>query len=237
MAPEQAFGRAAEVDQRADQYSLALVAYEALSGQHPFAYDSAIEVLEAVRRHEAPLLSQIMPACPADVSRVIARAMSKDLTLRFDDVSEFARALESAADEAPASDVRRSTLSVDATEELTNQTRDALERGDLASACRLARSGAKAYAIVSDPRARALLEVSLPLFEHIFVVKSGGLEQRVCARPGIPMHGLTPTEAFVLSRTEEPLSIDELIDVAGLPRVETLGIVVGLLDDGMLAAV
>lgn len=96
MPPEQAQGRTAHVDQRGDQYSLAVIAYEMLAGRGPFQGDM-MEILEQVIASEAPRIEDLVPGLPAAVGPVLRRAMSKAPEQRFDSVVEFAEALAAAA--------------------------------------------------------------------------------------------------------------------------------------------
>ena len=92
MSPEQCGGRT-EVDARSDQYSLALLAYELLAGRHPFGKASFRELVMKQLNEDPPTLEEQCPRVPANVSRAIERALSKDLTRRFPSVSSFAAAL------------------------------------------------------------------------------------------------------------------------------------------------
>lgn len=97
MAPEQCEGQQ-EVDARTDQYSLALVAYEMLTGEHPFAVDGLRElILKQLKEDPAPL-SQRRPDVPPHVCQTIHRALSKDPEDRFDAIEDFARVLMGGAE-------------------------------------------------------------------------------------------------------------------------------------------
>jgi serine/threonine protein kinase len=96
MPPEQAQGRTAHVDQRGDQYSLAVIVYEMLAGRGPFQGDM-MEILEQVISSEAPRLEDLVPGLPAGVGPVLRRAMAKAPDQRFDTIVEFAEALSEAA--------------------------------------------------------------------------------------------------------------------------------------------
>jgi len=105
MAPEQATGRGAEVDARADQFALAAIAYELLSGQLAFAGDSVLAIIYQVVHVDPPPLTSIAPQVPAAVDAVIRRGLAKEPTARYRDIGEFIAALFAAAgDAAPAHD-------------------------------------------------------------------------------------------------------------------------------------
>ena len=99
VAPEQIAG--AEIDGRADVYSLGCVFYECLVGQPPFRGDSDIAIVFAHLEAEPPAPSAQRPDLPAALDAVIARALAKDPKQRFPSCRELARAgLAVVADEA-----------------------------------------------------------------------------------------------------------------------------------------
>lgn len=94
MSPEQARGER-NLDERSDQYSLASMLYEMLTGREPFAgpEDDVAEVLERVARGKFPRVSQRRNDLPSAVDDVLARASSLDPARRFPRVSDLAEAL------------------------------------------------------------------------------------------------------------------------------------------------
>jgi serine/threonine protein kinase len=97
MAPEQARGLTASVDHRADQFSLAAISYEMLSGTLPFAGDDVASVLSRVINDEPPRLLTIAPSVPAAVEAVLKRALAKDPQERYAQIVDFAIALAGAS--------------------------------------------------------------------------------------------------------------------------------------------
>ena len=93
-APEQASGQL--VDGRADQYALACVAYELLSGSVPFKRDEPVLVLYAHVSAPPPRLTAARPDLPAAADAVLARAMEKLPERRYDSCGDFADALREA---------------------------------------------------------------------------------------------------------------------------------------------
>jgi serine/threonine protein kinase len=75
MAPEQALGKTASVDHRGDQYALAVIAFEMLSGQTPFSGTDVMDVLQKVVSTEAPSIERFAPHVPAQVGVVLKRAL------------------------------------------------------------------------------------------------------------------------------------------------------------------
>ncbi len=94
MSPEQAKGLT--VDARSDQYSLAVVAYEMLSGQVPFQADSTLALLHKVAYDPPPPICQTRPDLPMEVEKVLAKALAKKPGDRYPSVSAFVEALEHA---------------------------------------------------------------------------------------------------------------------------------------------
>ena len=91
MAPEQVEGK--PVDGRCDQYSFAILVWEALTGTLPFTGESVGELIRKHLLEPAPRLSDARPNIPGNVSDAVARAMSKNPAERFPDVAAFVRAL------------------------------------------------------------------------------------------------------------------------------------------------
>jgi serine/threonine protein kinase len=93
-SPEQARGLA--VDGRADQYALACVAWQPLTGTVPFQRDQGMAVLLAHLSEPPPLLAALRPGLPAAAGQVLARAMAKDPGERYPSCGEFTDALRDA---------------------------------------------------------------------------------------------------------------------------------------------
>ncbi|MGH7569994.1 MAG: serine/threonine-protein kinase [Gemmatimonadales bacterium] len=91
MSPEQFEGQ--QADGRSDQYSLAILTYEALAGTVPFSGDSLGELIRKHLLEPAPRLADVKPDVPVPVSDALVRAMSKKPGDRFADIAEFVQAL------------------------------------------------------------------------------------------------------------------------------------------------
>ncbi|HEV2662086.1 MAG TPA: protein kinase, partial [Ktedonobacteraceae bacterium] len=97
MAPEVILGQPCP---SSDQYALAVMVYEWLSGQPPFG--GPTDTLADAHLYDVPpSLCARNPALPLAVEQVIFTGMSKEPALRFPDVITFARALEEAAQDVP----------------------------------------------------------------------------------------------------------------------------------------
>jgi serine/threonine protein kinase len=101
MSPEQASGRGGDVDHRSDQWALACTTWRMVSGYPPFHGSNLDGLLNSIVHGEPPPLLDLAPELPADLDRVLRRALSKQRSFRFNSVSAFMRALEGAV-EVPA---------------------------------------------------------------------------------------------------------------------------------------
>jgi serine/threonine protein kinase len=90
MAPEQAKGH--EVDGRADQYALAIVGHQILTGKQPFD-GSSHSILYKHVFEPPPRIFEARPDAPADLCAALDRALHKEPEKRFANMEEFAAAL------------------------------------------------------------------------------------------------------------------------------------------------
>lgn len=103
MSPEQIVSDS--VDFRTDFYSTGVLLYEMLTGTRPFRGQNDTDIMRAIlhSKHEDP--RSYNPAVPTLLSQVVARALSKDLTHRFQDAEEFKAALDRAVVGAVETDI------------------------------------------------------------------------------------------------------------------------------------
>jgi serine/threonine protein kinase len=92
MAPEQARG-VPGLDPRSDQYSLASMLFECVTGREPFSGPDATSVMIQVARGRFPRLHEVAKDLPAALDDVLARATELDPRRRFSSTAEFAHAL------------------------------------------------------------------------------------------------------------------------------------------------
>jgi serine/threonine protein kinase/tetratricopeptide (TPR) repeat protein len=102
MAPEQALGRT--VDHRADLFSLGVVLFELATGRVPFTGGSPTEVIDRILHEIPPPPSRFNTSVPQAFDAIVARALEKSPTFRYQsarelqrDLREIARQLDSAS--------------------------------------------------------------------------------------------------------------------------------------------
>jgi serine/threonine-protein kinase len=92
-SPEQV--RGLPVDGRTDQYALACVAWQLLTGSVPFHRDEGLDVLFAHLHEPVPRLDALRPDLPA-AGQVLVRALAKEPGRRYPSCGEFTDALREA---------------------------------------------------------------------------------------------------------------------------------------------
>lgn len=87
MSPEQARGEALDV--RTDLFSAGAVLYEMATGQKPYQGATVALVLDAILNRDPKAPSAINPSIPADLDRIILKALDKDRSLRYQSASDM----------------------------------------------------------------------------------------------------------------------------------------------------
>src|SRR4051794_17478252 len=94
IAPEQASGQ--RVDERSDQYSLATVLYELLTGAPPFTGDNFMAVAMKHIQEPVPSVREARPDVSPRLDAIVSRAMAKRPEDRFPTTEAMMAALEAA---------------------------------------------------------------------------------------------------------------------------------------------
>jgi serine/threonine-protein kinase len=81
MSPEQAKGLV--IDARTDLWSLGAVIYEMVSGRAPFEASTANETISLILQKEPAPLTRYMPTVPAELERIVSKALTKNLDERY----------------------------------------------------------------------------------------------------------------------------------------------------------
>jgi len=90
MSPEQARGK--PVDKRADIWAFGVCLFEALSGQKPFAGDTATDILAAIVQRE-PAWDVLEHVAPRKVRELVEQCLQKDVRNRLRDIGDARIAL------------------------------------------------------------------------------------------------------------------------------------------------
>ncbi|HXB70656.1 MAG TPA: protein kinase [Candidatus Acidoferrales bacterium] len=100
MSPEQVQGK--QVDGRSDQFSLAVIAYEMLTGEKPYTGEHLTTVVYKIVAEEPVSPRRLNPGLSAAIEAALSKAMSKKPEARYRNCQEFIAALESAGNASKA---------------------------------------------------------------------------------------------------------------------------------------
>jgi serine/threonine-protein kinase len=99
MSPEQVTGH--PVTGAADQFSLAVMLYQLVTGERPFTAESPTTIMYKIVHEEPIRPSALNVAIPAPVDAALLRALSKNPGARYPTCTELAEALRAALGAAP----------------------------------------------------------------------------------------------------------------------------------------
>jgi len=92
MSPEQAEAR--QVDHRTDLFSLGIVLFELITGQHPFHGDSDVAILSSILRETPPPINVLNRHAPVGLVPVLDRLLAKNPEQRYQSATDLRRDLE-----------------------------------------------------------------------------------------------------------------------------------------------
>jgi serine/threonine protein kinase len=88
MSPEQALGNE-NVDSRADQFSLAIILYEMLSGELPFKGEQIVQIATQIVHGDPPYIRELIPYLPDQAAQALHRALCKSPEDRYVSCESF----------------------------------------------------------------------------------------------------------------------------------------------------
>jgi hypothetical protein len=209
MSPEQV--RGLPVDHRTDLFSFGVVAYELLSGKHPFRRETTVATLSAILEETPAELVALGRGVPPALSGIVQRCLSKGREERFRSAHDLALSLESVLS-APAG-----AASLDEVE-IQSPYPGLLSFTEKDAAVFFGRE-AEVTALWQKLRARRLLAVIAPSGAgKTSLVRAGVVASRpegwatvVCTPGASPLRGLG--RALVPALSGDPEALAKLLDI------------------------
>jgi Tol biopolymer transport system component len=97
MSPEQVQGKV--VDSRSDIFSFGCILHEAATGRRPFVAESNVETMHKIIHEKPQPIEELNPAVPAELRRLIRRALAKQPDQRLQSMKDLAIELREIVEE------------------------------------------------------------------------------------------------------------------------------------------
>jgi serine/threonine protein kinase len=91
LSPEAAMGQ--DVDARTDIFAVGIILWELLTGQRLFMGDSDFQTVKKVQQAHVPSAAGLNPGVPADLDRILAKALARDPNARYRTARELGQDL------------------------------------------------------------------------------------------------------------------------------------------------
>ena len=224
MSPEQA--RGGTVDGRSDLFSVGCILYECITGESPFNAPSMTGVLIRIVNDTPAAIDTERRGIPVEVQTVVDRALAKDLTKRYSSADELARALDSIPGASSSN-----AIPFNAGDEVAENS--ANESPGPASGKPDSVADSVADSLMKEARRTTRIRPQLLAF------KEETRKLRLARSPLLQFRnvGLTPEEAYILSRIQENMMPRDILSVSPLSEEATARTLLGFLRTGLVAFV
>jgi len=244
MSPEQ-LRSSRDVDARSDVWALGVTLFELLGATSPFAKGTMPEVCASILKDEPQSLAGLRPEVPLGLELVVKKCLAKDPDQRWKNVGDLAVALR------PFGPLGIIDISIErivgVLQQAANLTSSTSASGgrqpswppiSTKSVAAVERGSRETTPIpVSAEAARAPTRPAPVETEDALLARLGGprkIPKVAVATAKVVALGLDHRAGFVLSLVDGGSSVEDLLDVSGMPRRDALRILCDLVERGAI---